>query len=195
MFDEKICLENLKQIVSEYADDENLKNLSLEELRSGYTQIADNLYHISVSNRLKFKNMLWNIDNLKPEIQSKFQARLFNTWLSIYTTSIESDQTKVLPESNKQDPIPLTGAEERFEINAREQPADITRKESIASKKQKTVASSEDEDLVQKETPAKTLSHPTAIKPLAPQYKNDWFDKLLDFFAAIVGSVSKIRDR
>jgi hypothetical protein len=97
MFDEKRCLQNLKHIVSEYADEENLKNLSLEELRSSYIQLADNLYHISVSNRLKYKNMLWNIDHLKPEIRSNFQPQLFNAWHSIYKTSIKSDQIKDLP--------------------------------------------------------------------------------------------------
>ena len=87
MFNEDNCLENLKHIVSEYADDENIKNLSLDELRSSYTKIADNIYPISVSNRLKYKNMLWNIDNLKPEIRSRFQAQLFNTWHSVYIKS------------------------------------------------------------------------------------------------------------
>ncbi len=56
MFNEKNCMENLKHIVSEYTDDENIKHLSLDELRSSYTKIADNLYSISVSNRLKYKN-------------------------------------------------------------------------------------------------------------------------------------------
>ncbi|MDH3723692.1 MAG: hypothetical protein OER74_19505, partial [Desulfobacteraceae bacterium] len=87
MFNENNCLENLKHIVSEYSDDENIKNLSVDELRSSYTKIADDVYSISVSNRLKYKNMLWNIDNLKPEIRSRFQAELFNTWHSIYIKS------------------------------------------------------------------------------------------------------------
>jgi hypothetical protein len=34
MFNEMNCLENLKHIVSEHADDEDMKNLSLDELRS-----------------------------------------------------------------------------------------------------------------------------------------------------------------
>jgi len=103
MFNENNCLENLKHIVSEYADDENIKNLSLDELRSSYTKIADNIYPISVSNRLKYKNMLWNIDNLKPEIRSRFQAQLFNTWHSVYIKSIINDPTENRPEIKKQE--------------------------------------------------------------------------------------------
>ena len=102
MFNEKGCLENLKHIVSEYADDENIKNLSLDELRSSYTTIADHMYCISVSNHLKYKNMLWNIDNLKPEIRSRFQTQLFNTWHSVYIKSIKTDAIEDHPEMIKQ---------------------------------------------------------------------------------------------
>ena len=103
MFNEKACLENLKHIVSEYADDENIKNLSLDELRSGYTKIADNIYPISVSNRLKYKNMLWNIDKLRSEIRSRFQTELFNTWHSIYIKTATSGPAEDRPMIKKQE--------------------------------------------------------------------------------------------
>jgi len=116
MFNENNCLENLKHIVSEYADDENIKNLSLDELRSSYTKIADNIYPISVSNRLKYKNMLWNIDNLKPEIRSRFQTELFNTWHSVYIKSIKTDQIEDLSEIKKSEfgVKKVTDYEDRF---------------------------------------------------------------------------------
>jgi len=151
MFNEKNCLENLKQIVSEYADDENLKNLSLDELRSSYTEIADNIYSISVSNCLKYKNMLWNIEYLKPEIRSKFQTELFKTWHSIYIKSEKSGPTESLPEIKQQESAFVVEAEKSLKVDAPKQP-------SIESEK----------------------------------LKNDWFDKILDFFAAIVGGVSEI---
>jgi len=188
MFNEKGCLENMKHIVSEYADDENIKNLSLDELRSSYTKIADNIYCISVSNRLKYKNMLWNIDNLKPEIRSKFQTELFNTWHSIYIKSAKADPTEDRPEIKKQESIHLMEAEKSPEVDAKEQTSVITEQQPIDSEKQKRVASSEDTDLSLKKGPAIEQSPITS----AHKYENDWFDKLLDFFASIVGCVSGI---
>ena len=79
MFNEMNSLENLKHIVSEYAGEESLKNLSVDDLRSSYSEIAENMYCISVSSRHKYKNMLWNIDNLRPEIRSRFQTDPFST--------------------------------------------------------------------------------------------------------------------
>ena len=188
MFNEKGCLENMKHIVSEYTDDENIKNLSLDELRSSYTKIADNIYCISVSNRLKYKNMLWNIDNLKPEIRSKFQTELFNTWHSIYIKSAKADSTEDRPEIKKQESIHLMEAEKSPEVDAKEQTSVITEQQPIDSEKQKRVASIEDTDLRLKKGPAIEQSPITS----AHKYENDWFDKLLDFFASIVGYVSGI---
>jgi len=159
MFNEKRCLENLKHIVSEYADEENLKDLPLGELRSTYTQLAGNLYHISVSNRLKYKNMLWNMDHLKPEIRSKFQEQLFKTWHSVYIKSIQTDQINDRPNSKKKASSSLTTVEKHPEIDAQKQ------------------------------------FRLTASKASGHQFENDWFDKLLDFFAAIVGCLSGMTGR
>jgi hypothetical protein len=186
MFNENNCLENLKHIVSEYADDENIKNLSLDELRSIYTELADNIYSISVSNRVKYKNMLWNIDNLKPEIRSKFQAQLFNTWHSIYIKSAKADPTEDRPEIKKQESTSVVEAEKSPEVDAKEQTSVITEQQPIESEKQKKVASSEGTDQSLKKGPAIEQSPITS----AHKFENDWFDKLLDFFAAIVGGVS-----
>ena len=186
MFNEKDCLENLKHIVSEYADDENIKNLSLDELRSSYTKIADNVYSTSVSNRLKYKNMLWNIDKLKPEIRSKFQTELFNTWHSIYIKSAKADPTEDYREIEKQESTPVVEAERSPEVDAKEQTSVITEQHPIESEKQKRAALSEDLDLSRKIKPVEKESPITS----AHKFENDWFDKLLDFFAAIVGSVS-----
>jgi hypothetical protein len=186
MFNEKDCLKNLKHIVSEYADDENIKNLSLDELRPSYTKIAENVYSTSVSNRLKYKNMLWNIDNLKPEIRSKFQTEIFNTWHSIYITSAKADPTEDSEEIEKQESTPVVEAEKSPEIDATEQTSVITKQYPIESEKQKSAASSEDADLSRKIKPVEKESPMTSVH----KFENDWFDKLLDFFAAIVGSVS-----
>ncbi len=195
MFDEQRCLENLKQIISEYAVEEDLKNLSQEEFRSSYTQLADNLYHISVSNRLKYKNMLWNIDQLKPEIRTKFQAELFNTWHSIYKTSLKSDPIKNFPESENQDPIPLISGGERPEIGEQKDLPDPSIQERFDSEKQKIAASNGNTDLSQEKKPQKKQSRLTASKASGHQFENDWFDKLLDFFAAIVGCLSGMTGR
>jgi hypothetical protein len=191
MFNENNCLENLKHIVSEYADDENIKNLSLDELRSSYTEISENIYSISVSNRLKYKNMLWNIDNLKPEIRSKFQTELFNTWHLIYIKSAKADPTEDRSEIKKQESTPVLEAEKSPEVDAKEKTSVITEQQPIESEKQKRVASSEDTDISLKKGPAIEQSPITS----AHKFENDWFDKLLDFFAVIVGSVSGLFGR
>ena len=190
MFNENSCLENLKHIVSEYADDENIKNLSLDELRSSYTKIADNMYCISVSNHLKYKNMLWNIDNLKPEIRSKFQAQLFNTWHSVYIKSIKIDPTENPPEIKKQESTFVVEVGKSPKVDAKGQPSVITKQQHIESEKQKSAPSSEDKDPGREMEPAKKQSQTTASKASTHQFENDWFDKFLDFVAAIIGGVS-----
>jgi len=192
MFNENNCLENLKHIVSEYADDENIKNLSLDELRSSYTKIADNIYPISVSNRLKYKNMLWNIDNLKPEIRSRFQAQLFNTWHSVYIKSIINDPTENRPEIKKQESTFVVEGEKSSKINAKQHASVITEQQPIESEKQKSVSSSKDVHLFREMNPVEKQTPITVPKVSANKYENDWFDKLLDFFAAIVGSVAGV---
>jgi hypothetical protein len=189
MFNENNCLKNLKHIVSEYADDENIKNLSLDELRSSYTKIADNIYPISVSNRLKYKNMLWNIDNLKPEIRSRFQAKLFNTWHSVYVKSIINDPTENRPEIKKQESFVVEG-EKSPKIDAKQHASVFTEQQPIESEKEKSVSSSEDVHLCREMKPVEKRTPITVPKVSANKYENDWFDKLLDFFAAIVGGVS-----
>jgi hypothetical protein len=186
MFNEKVCLENLKHIVSEYSDDEDIKNLSLDELRSSYTKIADTVYSISVFNRLKYKNMLWNIDDLKPEIRSKFQTELFNTWHSIYIKSPKVDPTEDSREIEKPESTLVVEAVKSPEVDVKEQTSVITEQHPIESEKQKRGASSEDADLNRKIKPVEKESPIIS----AHKFENDWFDKFLDFFAAIVGSVS-----
>jgi hypothetical protein len=192
MFNENNCLENLKHIVSEYADDENIKNLSLDELRSSYTKIADNIYPISVSNRLKYKNMLWNIDDLKPEIRSRFQAQLFNTWHSVYIKSIINDPTENRPVIKNQESTVLVEGKNSSKINAKQHASVITEQQPIESEKQKSVSSNEDADPSRGMNPVEKQTPITVPKVSANKYENDWFDKLLDFFAAIVGSVAGV---
>jgi hypothetical protein len=192
MFNEKNCLENLKHIVSEFAVDEHLKNMSLEELRSTYTQLADNLYHISVSNSHKYKNMLWNMDNLKPEIQSKFLPQIFDIWYSIYKTSIQTGQIENLRESKRHDLPPLSATKEGPEFDPQKQRTGLIERERIEGEKQSDDVYGGDAHLRHEEEPSKGQSHTKASPSPARQYENDWFDKLLDFFAAIVGCVSKI---
>lgn len=195
MFNENNCLENLKHIVSEYADDENIKNLSLDELRSSYTEISENIYSISVSNRLKYKNILWNIDNLKPDIRSKFQTELFNTWHSIYIKSAKADPTEDRAEIKKQESTSVEEAEKSSKVDAKEPTSVIKEEQPIKSEKEKKVASSENAKLSREMKPAKEQSPLAVPKTSVHQFENDWFDKFLDFFAAIVGGVAGLIGR
>ena len=192
MFNERDCLENLKHIISEYADDENIKNLSLDELRPSYTKIADHMFFISVSNHLNYKNMLWNIDNLKPEIRSRFQTELFNMWHSIYIKSPKAGPTEGHPKIKKQESAFVVEAEKSPGVDAKQHASVIREQHPIESDKQKKAPSSEDTVLSREIKPAKKQSLITVPKVSANKYENDWFDKLLDFFASIVGGVAGI---
>jgi hypothetical protein len=132
------------------------------------------------------------LENLKPEIRSKFQTELFNAWHSIYIKPAKDDPTEDRPEIKKQESTPLMEAEKSPEVDAKEQTSAITEEQPIKSEKEKKVASSEDTDLRLKKEPAKEQSPLAVPKTSVHQFENDWFDKLLDFFAAIVGYVSGI---
>ena len=119
MFNEMNCLENLKHIVSEYAGEKSLKNLSVDDLRSSYSEIAENMYCISVSSRHKYKNMLWNIDNLRHEIRSRFQTDLFSTWHSIYIKSAKAHPVEDPPKTEKYESIPCSEPDKSPEVDTR----------------------------------------------------------------------------
>lgn len=173
MFDEKICLENLQRIVSETANDQNIKKLSTDALRSTYEKIADNIFQLSVFNCHKFKNMLWNFDDLKPEVRSIFQKKCFDAWHSVYLKSASRD----LSEESDEDPI-------KIEIEA---VADKPEHEDPMEREiQAPITVTEDAVEGRKQTSAEKLSHPTGPKTAVYFEKRDWFDKLLDFAAAIV---------
>jgi len=108
MIDEQVCLKNLHRILSECSDDRNIKNLSLDELQPIYQEMADHNFRISISNTHTFKNMLWNLDNLKSEIRSKFQKEFFDKWYLAYEHSIKIDPTEDRPETEQQDFIVIT---------------------------------------------------------------------------------------
>jgi len=172
MFDEKICLENLRRIVSETANDQNIKKISTDALRSTYEEIVDNIFQLSVFNRHKFKNMLWNLDNLKHEIRSNFQKKCFDAWHSVYLKSVSRD----LSEESAEDRI-------NIEIEAADKPDPA---DPIEREMQAPITATEGAADGQKQKPVKKLPHPTDPKPSAYVETRDWFDKLLDFAAAIV---------
>ena len=176
MFDEKICLENLRRIVSETADDQNIKNLSGNALRSTYEDISDNIFQLSVFNRHKFKNMLWNLDNLKAEVRSDFQKKCFGAWHSVYRKSVSADLSEET-------------AEDRQKIDM-EPPADPPDppdpKENLDQETETPVTEPEAAADSHKQKPVEKRPHPVGPKPSAYVENRDWFDKLLDFAAAIV---------
>lgn len=187
MFDEKGCLENLKHILSEYTDDENIKHLSLADLRSSYAEIADNMYCISPSNRLKYKNILWNIDNLRADIRLKFQTELFNTWHSIYMQSVKAHPIENRPDIKSPKSTLVEGVEINPKIDAKEQTPVFTGQHPTSVNTQKRMATIEDTNLSLGMKPVKERSSVSVQKVSVQKFENDWFDKLLDFFAAMVG--------
>ena len=172
MFDEKICLKNLQRIVFETAIDENIKNLSTDDLRPSYGEIGDTIFQISVSNCHKFKNMLWNLDNLKPEIRSVFQKKCFDTWHSVYLKSVDRGPSEESGQEIEEIEIEATDTPDTKDPEEKDIETPMTVTEDVADGP--------------KQKPVEKPSHPTGPGPSTYVENRDWFDKLLDFAAAVV---------
>jgi hypothetical protein len=181
MFDEKICLENLQRIVFETAMDENIKKISTDALGPSYEEIGDNIFQLSVFNRHKFKNMLWNFDNLKPEVRSIFQKKCFEAWHSIYLKSVGPDLSEERDQNIKKIDIEAADTPDPKDPLKRDIQAPMTETEDVADGPKKK--------------PVEKPSRPSDPKPSAYVERCDWFDKLLDFAAAIVYAFTGIFGR
>lgn len=181
MFDEKICLENLQRIVFKTAIDENIKKLSTDAIGSTYEEIRDNIFQLSVFNHHKFKNMLWNLDSLKPEVRSIFQKKCFNAWHSVYLKSVDRN-----PSEERDQEI------EKIEIEATDtsEPKDPQEKDIQAP-----MTVTEDVPDGPKQKPVEKPSRPADPRPSVYVERRDWFDKLLDFAAAVVYAFAGIFSR
>ena len=129
------------------------KKISTDALRSTYEEIVDNIFQLSVFNRHKFKNMLWNLDNLKHEIRSNFQKKCFDTWHSVYLKSVSRDLSEKSAEDRIKIEIEAADKSDPANLIEREIQAPMTVTEDVADgHKQKSI-----------EKP----SHPTDPKPSA----------------------------
>ncbi|MGA8180936.1 MAG: hypothetical protein WB792_12820, partial [Desulfobacterales bacterium] len=86
----------------------------------------------------------------------------------------QTDQTNYEPDSKNKAPPSLAAAEKHPETDPRHHPSDLALHKLNERENPKTAASGED--------PAKKQPRMPASMASARQYKNDWFDKLLDFF-------------
>jgi hypothetical protein len=173
MIDEHVCLKTLSRILSEYSDDQNIKKVSINELQPMYQEIADNVFRISISNVHKFKNMLWNFDNLKSEIRLKFQKELCDKWRTAYINSIIVELSEDRPVTEKQDLIAVS--------------------ENGSSKEtatQSPVPPMEHSDKKQEKEPLETVSDTRSSILTGQVYKRDWIDKFLDAVASVMGCFS-----
>ena len=170
MIDEQVCLQNVQRILSECSDDRNIKNLSLNELQPIYQEMADHIFRISISNTHKFKNMLWNLDNLKSEIRSKFQKEFFDKWYSAYEHSIKIDPPEDRPETEKQDFIVITENEVSTETATQDSTPEI-----------------KDSDKRQAQEPVEHVYDSRSSILTGRAHKRDWFDKFLDVVASVMG--------
>lgn len=170
MIDEHVCLQNVHRILSECSDDQNIKNFSLNELQPMYQEIADNVFRISISNTHTFKNMLWNLDNLKSEIRSKFQKEFFDRWYSSYKQYIKLDEPEDRPEKQQQDVVDITEDEVSTETTTKD-----------------STPATEDSDKKQEKEPAEDVSDTSSSILTGQVHKRDWLDKFLDIVASVMG--------
>ena len=178
MIDEHVCLQNVHRIISECSDDRNIKNLSLDELQPIYQEMADHNFRISVSNTHTFKNMLWNLDNLKSDVRSTFQKEFFDKWYLAYEHSIKIDPTEDRPETEQQDFIGITEDE-------------VSTETAI----QDSTPETKDSDKRQVQEPVEHVYDSRSSILTGQVYKRDWFDKFLDFAASVMGYFSGLISR
>lgn len=184
MIDEQICLKNVHRILTECSDEQNIKNLSLNELQPMYQEMADHIFRISISNTQTFKNMLWNLDNLKPDVRSTFQKEFFDKWYSAYEQSIQIDFPEDHQEKEQENFIGITEDESSTEP-ARHDSAHAT---EDSDKRQ-------EEEPVREKEPVETVSDTKSSILTGQVYKRDWFDKFFDVVASFMGYFSGLISR
>ena len=178
MIDEYVCLQNVHRIITECSDEQNIKNLSLNELQAIYQEMANHNFRISISNTHTFKNMLWNLDNLKPDVRSTFQKEFFDKWYSAYEQSIKIDLAEDPQEKEQENLIGITEDESGTEPASHD-----------------STPATEDSDKRQEKEPVETVSDTKSSILTGQVYKRDWFDKFLDVAASIMGYFSGIISR
>lgn len=170
MIDEQVCLQNVHRILSEYSDDQNIKNLSLNELQPIYQEMADHVFRISISNTHTIKNMLWNLENLKPDVRSRFQKEFFDRGYLAYEQYIKIDEPEDRPEKQQQDVVDITEDEVSTETTTKD-----------------SAPATEDSDKRQEKEPVEDVSDTRSSILTGQVHKRDWFDKFLDVVATVMG--------
>ncbi len=178
MIDEQICLQNVNRIIMECSDEQNIKNLSLNELQPMYQVMAGHIFRISIFNTHTFKNMLWNFDNLKPDVRSTFQKEFFDKWYSAYEQSIQIDLAEDHQGKKQDDLIGITKDKSSTELT-----------------KHDSTPATEDVDKRQEKEPVETVSDTKSSILTGQVYKRDWFDKFFDVVASVMSYFSGLISR
>lgn len=112
MISEK-CIQNIKQILGDYETGSRQQLLSQDDIVTWFRQNKDKTIQISIINNssLKLKAMLWNLDNLKAPIRSKFESRLLNLLsdsglMTSNTDGMVSEKQCHEPVIMEKDPVP-----------------------------------------------------------------------------------------
>ncbi len=74
------CIQNLKQIITYQGTENSPQQFFHDDIVTWFKQNMDESIQIPSVNRdsFKIKTMLWNLDNLKAHIRSKFELRLLS---------------------------------------------------------------------------------------------------------------------
>jgi hypothetical protein len=74
------CIQNIKQILADHQTERDRQLLTQDDIETWFRKNKDKTIQISTinNNPLKLKTMLWNLDNLKSPIRSKFEVQLLN---------------------------------------------------------------------------------------------------------------------
>jgi hypothetical protein len=143
-----------------------------------YQEMADHNFRISISNTHTFKNMLWNLDNLKPDLRSTFQKEFFDKWYSAYEQSIQIDLAEDHQEKEQENLIGITEDE-------------VSTETAI----QDSTPETKDSDKRQAQEPVEHVYDSRSSILTGQVYKRDWFDKFLDVAASVMDYFSGLISR
>ena len=162
MIENEAYWKNLSEIIAKR--DETLKDVSLEDLKCAFEEIADEYFIATYvySNRRKYKYMLFNYSLLRPEIHSRFQSELYDKWYNVYCVK----RGAAAPEEVSPDEEESAAAD----VAVEDAPAEVKEERSVAT-----------------EPPIKKAAvKPAPVRTSSPLNRNDWFDKITDFMAALI---------
>ncbi len=105
---EKTCLENLLQVISTFDKETRLNNIPLKDLKNFLHHHGDDIFKRSAGglDEYKLKHLVFNLENLCPEVKLLFEKELFNKLsLTDYYIKLSEHSENSFIEPEKVEPV------------------------------------------------------------------------------------------